>query len=58
MMRRLARSVSVTSLVVLILPSLLFLTGSMQLSRVKYYMLIATTVWFVTATIWMGRRDD
>lgn len=49
-MRLILKIVSVLSLIALILPSILFLAGRMELDRVKWFMLLATIVWFVTAT--------
>jgi nitrate/nitrite transporter NarK len=49
-MRIVLRVVSILALIGLILPPILFLAGSMELDRVKWLMLVATIVWFVTAT--------
>ena len=49
-MRSILRIVSLLSLIALILPSILFLAGRMELDKVKWYMLVATIVWFATAT--------
>jgi hypothetical protein len=49
-MRLILRIVSLLALIALILPSILFLAGRMGLDQVKWVMLIATIVWFVTAT--------
>jgi branched-subunit amino acid transport protein len=61
-MRLALKIVSVLSLIALILPSILFLAGRMDLDKVKWYMLIATIVWFVTATpiMWKdnGQQDN
>ena len=48
--------VSWLSLVVLMLPSILFLAGRMELTTAKWIMLAATVVWFVTATPWMWKQ--
>ena len=48
--------ISWISLIALIAPAILFLSGSMELDQVKLAMLVATTVWFVTAAIWMWRK--
>ena len=47
------RLVALASLVVLTLPSILFLAGRMELDRVKEIMLVATAVWFLSAVAWM-----
>jgi hypothetical protein len=48
--------VSWLSLVVLMLPPILFLAGRMELTTTKWTMLVATIVWFVTATPWMWKQ--
>ena len=48
--------VSCLSLVVLMLPSILFLAGRMELTTAKWIMLAATVVWFATATPWMWKQ--
>jgi hypothetical protein len=47
------RLIALASLVVLTLPSILFLAGRMELDRVKEIMLVATAVWFLSAVAWM-----
>ena len=49
-MRSILKIVSPLMLIALITPSILFLTGRMELDTVKWIMLIATIAWFVTAT--------
>ncbi len=58
-MRPILRIVSLLSLIALILPSILFLAGRMELDTVKTYMLVATIVWFVTATpvMWKDKGE-
>jgi hypothetical protein len=58
-MRLILRIVSLLSLLGLILPSFLFLTGHVtDLNQVKWYMLIATVIWFATATpvMWKEKK--
>ena len=58
-MRMILRIVSYLSLLGLILPSFLFLIGQVtDLDKVKWYMVIATIVWFVTATpvMWKEKK--
>lgn len=57
MLKTIARPVSWLSLVVLILPSILFLVGRLELDTVKWTMLLATVVWFVSASLWMWDGD-
>jgi hypothetical protein len=49
--------VSLISLVALMLPSILFLAGRMELTTAKWVMLAATVVWFVAATPWMWKQS-
>jgi hypothetical protein len=55
-MRTIFIVVSVLSLVVLMVPSVLFLAGRMELGTVKWVMLAATVVWFVAATPWLWKQ--
>lgn len=48
--------VSLLSLVVLILPSILFLAGRVELDTAKWIMVAATIVWFVTGTPWLWKQ--
>lgn len=57
MMKHIAKPISWPSLVVLILPSFLFLIGKIKFDSVKWIMLLATVVWFVSASLWMWDGD-
>ncbi len=57
-MRAIAQIISWLSLVALTLPSILYLTGSMELDDVKIIMLIASVVWFLSATPWMWNEKS
>ena len=58
-MKMIAQILSWISLVVLIVPSVLFLAGKMSsLDQVKWVMLLATIFWFVTASLWMWKESD
>ncbi len=58
MIKRIAQIVSWSSLVVLIVPPVLFLVGKMtDLDRLKLWMLGATIVWFVASPLWMWERE-
>ncbi len=56
-MRTLLVTVSILSLVALMLPSILFLAGRMELTTTKWIMLLATIVWFAAATPWMWKQS-
>jgi len=54
MIKSIVQVVSYLSLVVLVMPSVLFLTGTVvSQDQVKHLMLASTIVWFVSAPLWM-----
>ena len=55
-MRRVLQALSWIALAATVLPSVLLLTGRMELDDVKSAMLVATIVWFVATPLWMGRE--
>lgn len=55
-MRTLVQTVSWIACAATLLPSLLFLTGCLDLDRVKLWMMVATLVWFAVTSLWMGRK--
>ena len=57
MLKIIARPISWLSLVVLILPSFLFLIGRVEIDSVNWIMLSATIVWFISASLWMWDGD-
>lgn len=48
--------VSLLALVAVILPSVLFLAGRIELGTAKWIMLAATVVWFAAATPWLWKQ--
>ncbi len=56
-MRTILQFISLLALIALTLPSVNFLAGKMELNMVKWFMLLATIVWFVTATGWMWKDN-
>jgi hypothetical protein len=56
-MRPILQIVSLLALIALTLPSIIFLADRMELETVKLIMLLATIVWFVTATPWMWKDN-
>jgi hypothetical protein len=56
-MRSILQIISLLALIALTLPSVIFLAGKVELDRVKWLMLLATIVWFVTATGWMWKEN-
>jgi hypothetical protein len=56
-MTTMAQFVSLMALIGTIAPSIQFFTGVLALESMKFWMLIATVVWFVSAPMWMGREE-
>lgn len=56
-MRSILQIISLLALIALTLPSVIFLAGRLELDRVKWFMLIATIVWFVAAAPWMWKDN-
>jgi hypothetical protein len=56
-MRSILQIISLLALIALILPSVLFLVGRLELDMVKWLMLLATIAWFVTASLWMWKDN-
>jgi thiosulfate reductase cytochrome b subunit len=54
-MRLVLQIISWISLAGTILPPVLFLAGRIELDQSKTWILIATVVWFVATSLWMGR---
>ena len=58
MVKNIAQIVSWLSLVILVMPSVLFLMGTFSsLDQVKLIMLVATVVWFVSTPLWMWNEN-
>ncbi len=55
-MRTILIVVAVLSLGLLMLPSILFLLGRMELDVAKWIMLLATVLWFAAGTPWLWKR--
>jgi hypothetical protein len=56
-MRSILQIISLLALIALTLPSVLFLAGRLELDMVKWLMILATIVWFVTASLWMWKDN-
>lgn len=56
-MKTLAKILGLLALVATILPPALFMFKVMALETVKWTMLAATIVWFVTAPVWMKTNE-
>ena len=57
-MRTVVQAISWLALIGTLLPSVLFLQGSMDLDPAKRVMLAATIAWFVATPLWMGRKPQ
>ncbi|MBN2181808.1 MAG: hypothetical protein JW715_07820 [Sedimentisphaerales bacterium] len=57
-MKTLIQLIGYISIIVLIVPSMLYLAGKMELNQVKTTMLIATIVWFAANTILAWHLED
>ena len=57
-MKKTAKIIALASLVLVILPSIMFLKGAMQLDTAKLVMFITMIIWFIFATIWMWNDDS
>jgi len=56
-MRTILQIVSLLALIALILPSIIFLAGRMELDTVKWLMLLASIAWFIAAIPWMWKDN-
>lgn len=56
-MRLVLKMISWVALAAVIAPSVMFLSGRMDLPTLKLVMLISTVVWFVTTPFWMDRAS-
>ena len=45
------------SLVLTIVPSIIFFVGDLELSQMKWYMGIGMVLWFVTAPFWINKSS-
>jgi hypothetical protein len=55
-MRKTAQIISWLSLVLLTAGPVLFYNGTVSLDASKLIMNTATVIWFVSASLWMGRK--
>jgi hypothetical protein len=58
-MKIIAQIISWICLIVLMVPSVLFLAGKMSsLDQVKLVMFLATILWFIAAPLWMWKASE
>ena len=55
-MKRILQAISWIALAGTLVPSLLYLGGSLTLPQVKLWMMVGTLVWFGTVPCWMDRK--
>jgi hypothetical protein len=56
-MKKLLPIISFVGLALVIIPACLYLAGSTDKSQLKNLMLVGTVLWFVSAPLWMGRKN-
>ena len=56
-MKLVLKVVSITALVLTILPSLLVYLGVISLDNNKLLMLLGTLLWFLSAPFWMNKKS-
>ena len=56
-MRRALQVASWLALAGIVLPPMLYFSGTMTHHGVKVVTLVATVLWFVATPLWMGRRS-
>jgi hypothetical protein len=57
-MKRWLPLISMAGLALVIVPAVLYLTGTITKDLMTTLMLAGTVVWFVTAPLWIGRGED
>jgi hypothetical protein len=57
-MKLVAQLMSCLALAGILLMSMLFFAGSMTLSQVHFWMVIATIAWFISSYLWMEHPTD
>lgn len=55
-MNHLAKLASLITLCLVILPSLLYFAGAIDLNAVKWTALVGTIGWFIATPLWMSRK--
>jgi hypothetical protein len=56
-MKKIFLMISMLALLFTIIPSILFLAGSIKLAGVKLIMLLATITWFAVTPFWMEKEN-
>lgn len=56
-MKTLLKLLSYLALLLVVVPPVLYLAGSLEKSTMSNLMLAGTLVWFATVPFWMGRKQ-
>ena len=56
-MRKLLPAISSLGLALIILPACMYLAESIAKSQMEVLMLVGTGLWFVSAPLWMGKKE-
>jgi len=57
-MNKLLMALSYLGLLLVIVPALMYLSGSIEKSSMMTTMLVGTVLWFVTVPFWMGKKSS
>jgi hypothetical protein len=57
-MKKLLEIVSYLALILVVAAPIMFYMGMWDLDQNKFWMLIATIVWFATASFWIGKKKE
>ena len=57
-MRQVWQVISLVALAATLIPSLLYLAGTLSHDAAKTISLIGTVAWFIATPLWVGVRDD
>ncbi len=57
-MKYLLQILSLAGILLTIIPSVLFFSGTLSRTSQNLWMLIGTIAWFVTATFWLGKKKE
>jgi hypothetical protein len=57
-MRRVFQVLSWAALALTIVPAFMFFHGTIDITQMKLWMLVATVAWFVATPLWMGRDKE
>lgn len=50
-------TIAMIGLILTIVPSILVFTNTIEITTHKNIMLVGTILWFITAPLWMGKKD-